>query len=109
MTSIFFETEENYDFVTIGNFMYSGNTSIDSILLPNFTVVFQSDNMYPAKGFILNWNCLSQWEEWVPLGDGTCREAIGSQPPYNGPDIFYHTKYRKSKETCGRLNAKYIS
>ena len=102
MISTIFETEK-YDYVTIDDTKYSGSTAIDTILSTNFTVVFQSDESETDNGFVLNWNCLSQWNEWTPLGDGTCKDAIGTQPPYNGSDLEYQTKYRKSNETCSTL------
>ena len=109
MISTIFETENWYDFVTIGDTEYSGAKTIDIILPTNFTVAFHSNFATTKKGFVLNWNCLSHWEEWAFLDDGTCREAIGSQPPYNGPDRKYQTKYRQSNETCKQfLSSKFI-
>ena len=60
MISTIFETEKDYDFVTIDNTKYSGSTEIDTILSTNFTVVFQSDGSVTKNGFVLNWNCVSQ-------------------------------------------------
>ena len=107
MRSTTFETEESLDFVTIGKNIYSGGLKIDTILTNNFTVEFFSDDSNTAEGFVLNWNCLSQWVEWTALNDGTCREAMGAYPFYNGSNIKYRTKYRKSNQTCCKLN-KYI-
>ena len=106
--STIFETEEDYDNVTIDDTQYSGSTAIDTILSTNFTVVFQSDESGTTNGFVLNWNCLGQWNEWISLGDGTCREAMKLQPLYNGPDLKYQTKYRESDVTCSKLIAVYI-
>ena len=106
--STFFETEEDYDYVTIDDTEYSGSTAIDTILSTNFTVVFQSDESETDNGFVLNWNCLGQWNEWISPTDGTCREAMQLQPPYNGPDLKYQTKYRESDVTCSKLIAVYI-
>ena len=98
-----FETEKEYDFVTIGNIHYSGKDQIDIIHSSNFTVNFHSDKDNTEKGFVLKWNCLTQWEEWMDAADGTCREAMRLQPEYNGPDIKYRTKYRKTNKTCGKF------
>ena len=102
------ETEPKYDYISIGNSTfssetykkYSGTTAIDTIHSSNFTVAFQSDHTTTGKGFVLNWNCLTHWEEWKTTDDGTCREAIRLQPEYIGADHKYQTKYRKSNKTC---------
>ena len=109
MISTMFETYSSYgpdEFLTISDTKYNNNTVIDTILPTNFTVAFHPGGT-SWKGFVLNWKCLSQWEEWTPLGDGTCREVMGTQPPYNGPDFTYRTKYRRNNETCSMLY-KYI-
>ena len=62
---------------------------------------FQSDEGKTEEGFLLNWNCLTQWEEWIAAGDGTCRESMSLRPKYLGKDIKYQTKYRESNITCG--------
>ena len=97
------ETEKKYDFITIGESQYSGKKGIDVILASNFTVFFKSNQDKTEKGFVLHWNCLTDWEEWTTTDDGTCREAMMLQPEYLGPDIEHRTKYRKSKKTCCRL------
>ena len=105
MISTMFETYSSYgpdEFLTISDTKYNNNTVIDTILPTNFTVAFHPGGT-SWKGFVLNWKCLSQWEEWTPLGDGTCREVMGTQPPYNGPDFTYRTKYRRNNETCSML------
>ena len=104
MISTFFETEKGYDYVELGNIKYNGTIKIDTILPTNFSVYFFSDNIFPARGFILNWSCLNQWKEWTSLDDGSCREAIGTQPPFNGADREYWTKYRKAKKPCSKLS-----
>ena len=101
MISPMFQTEAWHDYVTIDKIIYTGVINI--ILSSNFTVHFHSDDIGTEKGFVLIWNCISQWEEWTLLEDGTCRDAIGTQPPYNGPDLKYWTKYRQSNRKCGKL------
>ena len=98
--SIMFETENKYDNVTIGNSLYNGKKQIDIIQSSNFTVAFRSDERYTDKGFILTWNCLTQWEEWEATKDGTCREFQRLKPDYKGSDVKHQTKYRKTNETC---------
>ena len=95
-----FQTEKNYDFLTIGDIKYSGSEQIDIIHSSNFSVTFDSDKGETEKGFILNWNCLTHWEEWIATNDGTCREAMKLEPEYNGPDLKHRTKYRKSTKSC---------
>ena len=99
-----FKTEKKYDFVTIGNIKYSGKDQIDIVHSSNFTVAFQSDEKFTEKGFKLNWNCLTQWEEWESAADGTCREEMKLQPEYNGVDSNYQTRYRKNNITCRKFN-----
>lgn len=112
MISTNFDTEGTFDYVAINDIKYSGTIEIDTIISTNFTVIFSSDSTATAKGFILNWHCLTQWEEWTPLGDGTCRETEGLLPPYHGPDLKYRNKYRQRNETCrkffSRKSNKYI-
>ena len=96
------KTEEEYDYVTIGESEYSGTMTIDAILSSNFTVHFLSDKRRTEKGFNLNWNCL-KWEEWTRVGRGTCLEMTKPQPEYNGEDVKKHTKYRDINETCGKF------
>lgn len=106
--STFFEIERNFDYVTIDDTKsYTGSPIIDTIGSTNFTVAFRSDYFTTKKGFVLNWNCLSQWEAWTGLGDGTCRDALGTQPPFNGgkslSDREYWTKYRRRNKTCSKF------
>ena len=96
------KTEEEYDYVTIGESEYSGTMTIDAILSSNFTVHFLSDKRRTEKGFNLNWNCL-KWEEWTRVGRGTCLEMTKPQPEYNGEDVKKYTKYRDINETCGKF------
>ena len=58
MRSTKFETEVDYDYVTIGETKYSGTIEIDTILPSNFTVEFHSNSVGTVEGFMLNWNCI---------------------------------------------------
>ena len=92
----------NKDYVKIGNTQYDQSAKIDTVLSSNFTVTFHSNKAIP-KAFILQWNCLTQWTEWITTDDGTCRESMKLQPEYKGPDLKHRTKYRKIKNTCRKL------
>ena len=91
----------------MGKTQYTGQVTIDAILSSNFNVAFQSYKIEKQK-FILNWSC-------VTLGDwkstGTCTEVNSLQPEYKGSDVEYHSKYRKTNETCSKcilvLNPKF--
>ena len=53
-----FETEAQYDVVTIDGVMYSGSSIINQHILNNsFGVSFTSDNVSAGRGFILDWSC----------------------------------------------------
>ena len=58
MISTFFETEQWYDYVEMGDIKYNGTIEIDTVLPTNFTVTFYSDEMETAKGFVLQWDCI---------------------------------------------------
>ena len=96
------ETEKDYDYVTIGETKYSGTVEIDAILSSNFTVTFFSDKRRTEKGFNLNWGCV-KWNEWTPVGRGTCLEMTEPQPEYHGQDVKKHKKFRDIDEICGKL------
>lgn len=98
--STMMKTEKKFDFITIEGTKYSGNKEIDVILASNFTVSFNSNQDTTEKGFVLNWNCLTDWEGWNPTHDGTCREAMMLKPEYLGPNLEHRTKYRKRNITC---------
>jgi len=52
-----FETEAEYDYVTIAGTRYEGTESM-SVTVPNLTVVhFHSDGSTTKSGFILKWTC----------------------------------------------------
>ena len=95
-------TQEKYDYVTIGENEYSGTTSIDMILPTVFTVGFKSNKQHTTKGFVLNWNCL-EWGNWSSVGVGTCKETIRPFPEYNGTDAKEFTKYRDVNEDCSKF------
>ena len=96
MTSTLFKIS-NKDYVKIGNTEYKNSTQIDTILSSNFTVAFQFLESKKKKEFVLKWSCVI-WSEWIPTQ--TCTEVISLKPEYNGPDIKYRAKYRKTNETC---------
>ena len=58
-----FKTEEDWDFVTIGDTEYSGTAQIDRIVSTNFTVKFHSDFFGTDKGFMLDWHCVQPYSE----------------------------------------------
>ena len=100
--STLFQTEKEYDYLTIGKTVYSGKTKIDRILSTNFTVGFSSDNKRTDKGFVLNWECLS-WGEWTHVDGGSCKEEMRPQLEYKGLDQKTYIKYRDINETCGEF------
>jgi len=55
--SKFFETEEDFDFLWIGDKRYSGNDKINQTMANNSTIRFKSDRSTNKKGFKLIWNC----------------------------------------------------
>ena len=53
-----FETEAQYDVLTIDGVMYSGSSLINQHISNNsFSVSFTSDNVGTGSGFILDWSC----------------------------------------------------
>mgnify|MGYP000717570325 CR=1 FL=1 len=52
-----FDTEGEYDHVTIDGETYSGSVEIDQIVAPKFTVGFVSDGSVTKTGFELSWSC----------------------------------------------------
>ena len=97
-----FQTEKEYDYLTIGNTVYSGKTKIDRILSTNFIVGFSSDNKRTDQGFVLNWECLS-WGEWTHVDGESCEEEMRPQLEYKGIDEKVYIKYRDINETCGEF------
>ena len=73
---------------------------IDTILSSNFTVKLSNES-YRRNRFALKWSCLN-WGDWTPTG--ACTEVRSLQPEYNGTDIRYRTKYRKTNETCCKFS-----
>ena len=63
--STLFDTEEEYDLVTIDGTMYSGVTVLDLMVPNTFFVGFSSDSENTYSGFVLLWECHDQ-------GDLTC-------------------------------------
>ena len=57
MISTKFETEYDWDYVTIDDSEYTGTGRLDIILPTNFTVEFYSDDSGTDEGFTLHWNC----------------------------------------------------
>ena len=96
-STVFKISDEEY--VKIDATQYTGRTEIDAVLSSNFTVAFHSNKIRPKKWAVLNWTCL-KLGEWKPTG--TCTEVNSLRPEYNGPDIKYRTKYRKTNETCSK-------
>ena len=57
IVSIFFNTEEGHDNVTIDNTVYSGTDVIDQIVPRSFVVTFESDDIETRPGLTLLWQC----------------------------------------------------
>ena len=57
-----FQTEENYDFVTISyeekNQTYSGEQLVNQNASSTFSIKFESDDAYTDAGFVLRWICI---------------------------------------------------
>ena len=98
MRSTKFQTEEDYDYVTIGENEYSGTIEIDTILPTNFTVEFDSDEWGTGEGFLLYWSC-TQWGEWTRLDNGNC--GYVRRPLHNGTRTTGMLKY-KVIESCSK-------
>ena len=96
MRSTKFETEVEWDYVTIEEIKYSGTIEIDTILPTNFTVEFHSDSGMTGEGFMLDWNC-TQWGEWER--SDTCGYVM--RPLHNGTMTTGKLKY-KYNETCSK-------
>lgn len=64
--SAMFKTEEDGNFVTIGDIEYSGTAQIDRIVSTNFTVKFHSDSMGTSIGFMLHWHCVQPYFYFEP-------------------------------------------
>ena len=86
---------------------YSGTRQIDIILSTNFTVSYHSIldrgdyihyNGNTEKVFLLQWSC-TEWGEWTPTNDGTCRHVI--RPLHNGTRTKGALKYKRN-ETCSK-------
>ena len=58
--SIFFQTEEGYDEVTINEVVYSGKVVINQIVPTLFWVSFSSDEVNTDIGFDLLWQCFDE-------------------------------------------------
>ena len=101
MRSTLFEVGRKDNF-RIGSDQYAGETEVDTIISPDFTVTFQSYESKNKKGFVFKWSCLT-WSEWTRTG--TCTEVRTLQPQYIGPEFKYQTKYRKTNETCSKKNS----
>lgn len=56
--SVYFDTEQCCDHLTIENETYSGSISISQMVPGSFALSFSSDNFQTHSGFALQWMCL---------------------------------------------------
>ena len=98
--STLFQTESSLDIVTIEGIEYSGSATVNQIVATNVLVRFSSDAANSYQGFILSWHC-TQWGEWNPLFDGTCRTHV-RRPISNGRTTIGDIK-TKSMSPCCKL------
>ena len=59
VTSSQFNVEATYDFVTIGELIFTGSDAVSVVVGGSFQIVFVSDHVQSRTGFILNWSCSS--------------------------------------------------
>ena len=107
--STVFQTEDSNDVLTINGIRYSNaygkpNSMVNQIVPTNFTVYFMARSFSGWRDadveFLLNWSC-TQWGEWTPFYDGTCRTHV-KRPSNNGQTTIGDLKY-KSMSTCRKL------
>ena len=59
------ETEQNYDFLKIGNMSYSGNVTEHLFLPAPIIVSFTSDGSQEKWGFSLTWKCINTTDDYT--------------------------------------------
>ena len=95
---ILYLSDDIVDEVRIDHVGYYGETVVNQIVPPNFTVTFFSGEKYTAAGFVLSWRC-TEWAEWNVLSDGTCRQA--RRPLNRGTTTIINENFKyRTNSTC---------
>ena len=90
-------TLTKHEHVMVDDIRYQGGSQINQIVPTNVTVSITSGEYWPTTS--LHWNC-TQWGEWTPSRDGTCRYVI--RPLYD--EAMTRGKFQyKLNQTCSKF------